>query len=54
MIKRLVLAAVLGVSLVGGASVAWADCYFETYTINGKTTTCTICVTGMLRTVTCN
>ena len=50
MIKRLVLAAVLGVLATG---TAYANCYTETYFVNGKVTTCMICVTGNNRTVNC-
>jgi hypothetical protein len=56
MIKRFILAAVIAVSSVGGATVAYAQCYTETYFfngMNGKMTVCTICVTGNHRTVNC-
>jgi hypothetical protein len=40
--------------LLGGATAAYADCHYETYTVNGQISTCWVCWFGGQKTVTCS
>jgi len=51
--RRFLIAALAALGLGVAATAAYAQCYTETYFVNGKYTVCTICYYGNNRSVTC-
>lgn len=46
--------ALIGIYLATVASMVWASCSYHTYTMNGRTVTCTTCCYGEGQFRTCN
>lgn len=51
--RKLFTTVAISAALVVAASTAWANCHFETYFINGKAVSCTVCYYGNNKTVSC-